>query len=195
MKIVRLHKRMVLTTLSIFIFFLISGVSCPKKCGTERWDVKTLSDNDTTRIEFNRVVPTTVNEQASLPAPEGRQTVRLKSETTVYSMNCYLMGYKKEKDNDIHLVVADLETGETMVAEIPSPDCQSVQKTSRYNSFIDLNNWFVQNIGNPTSKFKHFNKPIPVMITGVGFFDFLHGQTGMAVNGREIHPVLSMKIR
>jgi hypothetical protein len=27
-------------------------------------------------------------------------------------------------------------------------------------------------------------------IRGVGFFDFLHGQTGVAPNGIELHPVL-----
>ena len=27
-------------------------------------------------------------------------------------------------------------------------------------------------------------------ITGVAFFDFLHGQTGVAPNGIELHPVL-----
>src|SRR5207237_586375 len=33
---------------------------------------------------------------------------------------------------------------------------------------------------------------IPVQITGVGMFDFLHGQTGVAPNGIEIHPVLDI---
>jgi hypothetical protein len=28
-------------------------------------------------------------------------------------------------------------------------------------------------------------------VTGVAFFDFLHGQTGGAPNGIELHPVLS----
>jgi len=27
-------------------------------------------------------------------------------------------------------------------------------------------------------------------VTGVGFFDFLHGQTGVAPNGIELHPVI-----
>jgi hypothetical protein len=30
-----------------------------------------------------------------------------------------------------------------------------------------------------------------VTITGVGFWDILHGQTGVAPNGIELHPVLS----
>ncbi len=31
-------------------------------------------------------------------------------------------------------------------------------------------------------------------ITGVGFFDFLHGQTGVATNGIELHPVIGFTL-
>src|SRR6185369_3114548 len=34
---------------------------------------------------------------------------------------------------------------------------------------------------------------VPVQITGVGFFDFLHGQTGVAPNGIELHPILDIR--
>src|SRR5205823_1833356 len=33
---------------------------------------------------------------------------------------------------------------------------------------------------------------VPVQIIGVGMFDFLHGQTGVAPNGIELHPVLDI---
>jgi hypothetical protein len=33
---------------------------------------------------------------------------------------------------------------------------------------------------------------VPATLTGVGFFDFIHGQTGVAPNGFELHPVLSI---
>ena len=33
-----------------------------------------------------------------------------------------------------------------------------------------------------------------VTVTGVGFFDVLHGQTGVAPNGIELHPVLAINI-
>ena len=32
-----------------------------------------------------------------------------------------------------------------------------------------------------------------VRITGVGFFDYLHGQRGVAPNGIELHPVLDVE--
>lgn len=33
-----------------------------------------------------------------------------------------------------------------------------------------------------------------MVVTGVGFFDFLHGQTGAAPNGIELHPVLKIEL-
>ena len=36
-------------------------------------------------------------------------------------------------------------------------------------------------------------RKIRVHLTGVGFFDFRHGQSGVAPNGIELHPVLSMR--
>jgi hypothetical protein len=30
-------------------------------------------------------------------------------------------------------------------------------------------------------------------VTGVAFFDFLHGQTGAAPNGIELHPILRFR--
>ncbi len=30
-------------------------------------------------------------------------------------------------------------------------------------------------------------------VTGVGFFDLLHGQTGVAPNGVELHPLLNVQ--
>ena len=40
---------------------------------------------------------------------------------------------------------------------------------------------------------KHPN--IPVTVTGVGFFDPIHGQEGVALNGVELHPLLSVSFR
>jgi hypothetical protein len=42
-----------------------------------------------------------------------------------------------------------------------------------------------------TSSFQTAN--VPVTVTGVGFFDFLHGQTGVAPNGIELHAVLDVQ--
>lgn len=34
---------------------------------------------------------------------------------------------------------------------------------------------------------------IPVHVTGIGFFDFIHGQTGVAPNGVELHLVRAFR--
>ena len=41
----------------------------------------------------------------------------------------------------------------------------------------------------PTSSFKSLSGT--ATLTGVGFFDVIHGQTGVAPNGIELHPILS----
>jgi hypothetical protein len=33
---------------------------------------------------------------------------------------------------------------------------------------------------------------VPVMVTGLGFFDFAHGQRGVAPNAIELHPVIGI---
>ena len=46
--------------------------------------------------------------------------------------------------------------------------------------------------GLPTFKTKV--KPTDARITGVGFFDRVHGQTGVALsNGIELHPILKIE--
>jgi hypothetical protein len=43
----------------------------------------------------------------------------------------------------------------------------------------------------PSSDFKRLRGT--ATITGVGFFDYQHGQTGVAPNAIELHPVLGFK--
>ncbi|MFD9633204.1 hypothetical protein [Streptomyces violascens] len=43
----------------------------------------------------------------------------------------------------------------------------------------------------PTGSFQTAN--VPLTVTGVGFFGFEHGQTGVAPNGTELHSVLDIQ--
>lgn len=184
-----------LSTTTLLFFIHISSSLFAQDCGEKRWDVKTLSDFDTSLIDFKNVVETTVHQQCSIPKPKHECTFRIKLEDTVYALTCNIVAYKKQTDDkDIHIVIEDPKTGELMVAEVISSDCSSVKKTSRYLQIKNLDNWFVENIGKPSKEFTYLHKPILVHITGVGFFDTVHGQKGMASNGREIHPLLSMKL-
>ena len=187
------NKQLILAFIFIFMFCSFY-IAAGQNCGVERWTVKTLSDNDTLDIDFSKTYKSTVHEQVLMSAPSKKRE-RLESEKIVYSIKCFIIGYKRENnDKDIHIIIEDINTDETMVIEIPSYECFDIQRTSRYNLFKNLHNWFFENIGHPTSKFVYLKKHIAVTITGVGYFDFVHGQKGMAQNGREIHPVLSMKL-
>src|SRR5437667_7732399 len=75
-----------------------------------------------------------------------------------------------------------------MIAEIPAPSC--VGSGSVFTSGISNSRAEFDAKYTATTSFTTVN--IPVQIRGVGMFDFLHGQTGVAPNGIEIHPVLSI---
>jgi hypothetical protein len=100
--------------------------------------------------------------------------------------------YKLEADNDIHIVISAVnDASQTMVAEIVNAECPGIVNTSRYAVMSNLRKWF-DSTYHPTTSFTNTN--IRIRITGVGFFDFLHGQTGIPPNGREIHPILSFSL-
>jgi hypothetical protein len=182
--------------LKIIVFALIiitSQTNFAQNCGVERWDVKTLSDRDTSQIDFTAIIKSSVHEQIAIGHPPGKLKSRVGSERTAYSITCYIIGYKKEKDKDIHIIVKDSFTNDTMVIEITSPVCPAVQATSRYKQFKEVYAWFESNIGEPHGSFTYLPQPKLVCITGIGFWDHVHGQKGMAANGREIHPVLSVR--
>jgi hypothetical protein len=161
-------------------------------CGVERWAVKTCYDADTVNLDFTNIVQSSIAYQRSLPVPTlpSDNITRLAFEDTVYQLNCHLIEIKLESDQDIHCVISTIgNTAETMVAEVVNPECPNIVNTSRYNQFKILRDWIVSTY-NPTTSFKQIG--VDVQITGVGFYDFLHGQTGIPPNGREIHPILSM---
>ena len=161
-------------------------------CGVERWAVKTCYDADTVNVNFNNILPSSIAYQRSLPAPTlpGDNTTRLAVEDTVYSLDCNVVECKDESDQDIHLVISTIgNANETMVAEIVNPECPNIVNTSRYTIFKTLRDWFDATYS-PGSSFKTIN--VNMHVTGVGFFDFAHGQTGAAPNQREIHPILTM---
>jgi hypothetical protein len=108
-------------------------------------------------------------------------------ETTQWTLNATLTQYKSESDSDYHLILSDA-SGNTLIAEIPSPSC--VGGGSPFGPGIqNARNQFDAKY-TATSSFQTAN--VPVQIKGVGMFDFLHGQTGVAPNGIEIHAVLDI---
>ncbi len=184
----KLNRRNLSLTILIVFLFCLNIFS--QDCGKERWHIKTLSDADTLFVNFDTIRLSSIPEQINMPKPEGKPEARLASETSLYTIECYIVGFAEEKDRDIHIVIADINTDVTMVAEIVSPECSDVQTTSRYLLFKYIYDWFSDHIGIPKHSFIILDECKFVTITGIGFWDHIHGQKGMAGNGREIHPVL-----
>ncbi len=113
-------------------------------------------------------------------------------ETQVFRVPAVLVGLKEEDDRDIHLVIADLtDPSQTMIIEIPSSLCSGACASSHVAEFDQARATVVSTLGEPSARFKRVSRR--VVVTGVGFFDFLHGQTGVAPNGIELHPVLHLE--
>lgn len=103
------------------------------------------------------------------------------------TVNATLLEYKFEDDSDYHLVLQD-ENGNTMIAEIPNPGC--VGSGSPFTTGIASARMKFNAMFTASTSFQFAN--VPVQVTGVGMFDFMHGQTGVPPNGIEIHPVLDI---
>jgi len=158
-------------------------------CGVERWFVKTGMDGDARKVNTKAVVQTTIFHLRSLTPPgalPSRSRVR-PVETTVFSASAKLLRVKQEADSDYHLVLSDTG-GRTMIAEIPSPSC--VGSSPFLPSMRYVRSKFTTAY-HPTETWSRPN--VTVQVTGVGFFDFIHGQSGVAPNGIELHPVLAIR--
>jgi hypothetical protein len=181
-----------------------SQAGCGPTCGEERWAVKTLSDPDASTVDFTPVSQTLAG-LVALPAPTGSsETSRLNpTERTTFKVHARLVGYKIEfeprtnkGDHDFHIVIADIQDPtKTMVVEIPDPVCGGVCASVKLNDIKSVRSDFPTHFPSapPTSEFKTVQGNVEVDVTGVGFFDFAHGQTGLAPNCIELHPVLSLQ--
>jgi hypothetical protein len=189
-------KKLVFLIVLIFLIVLVQYHFFKKPCGVERWKVKILADADTSKINFSDTIITTVTAQGKLKPPKKiyKELTRRDDECYLLQLDCYIIQYKKEDDKDYHVVIKDLYNDNTMVSEIPSPvECGELKESGHYAEFGKVRTWFEQHIGVPTDRFKKCIPPVKVRMTGIGFFDFNHGQTGHAPNGREIHPVLKIE--
>ena len=174
-----------------------------------RWDVKTGADSEANNI--NRA-PTATDIATLIAAPTPKSwppaSRVAKWETTVWRLGITspvtLVGYAAETDKDYHLVLSDANN-RTMIVEIPDPtllaaanhfkgDIKAARQAfdakfgMQMQALMALAASQPQNVEPPMI----VHVSVPVRVTGIGFFDFIHGQDGVAPNGVELHPVLSL---
>lgn len=152
------------------------------ECGIERWPVKILADRDRAKVNLNPV-DTTVHELCSRDRPHRRYPYDRRvaqEELTTYRIRARLVRIRHERDSDLHLLLADpLSPSDRLIAEIPAPECAvgtGLEDTYRRARQAVL----------------AMTAGAVVEVTGVGFFDFMHEQRGIAPNGIELHPVLDI---
>lgn len=175
--------------LSLAAVALLAVSELHAACGVERWSVKTGTDPQASSVILGSYVSSTIYNfhqsvrPGSLPS-NGRVSPR---ETTQYRLSGTLTKYVREADSDYHLVIKD-SAGRTMIIELPASNCVGAGSPfgpgiSRARSQFDAR-------FTATTSMK--STSTPVTIKGVGFWDFIHGQTGVAPNGIEVHPVLDI---
>jgi hypothetical protein len=174
----------------------------------QRWSVKTGADPGAGNLVGQAPVATTIATLCALavPAvlpPDGRSQG---TEETVWELSATLTGYKHESDGDYHLVIAD-DQGNTMIAEIPDPAALApgsffaAQITAARQAFDEQ---FGLHEAAPAAAAEFTSAAVAPALTrvaesvtlqGLGFFDFAHGQDGVAPNAIELHPVISIEFQ
>jgi len=162
--------------------------TCGVYCGTERWSVKTLSDADRDKVQLapkEVTVGWLISQKRQARLPSDRRATPI--ETQTYKIRALLVGYKLQADQDFHVVISDVEdSSKTMIVEVPSPECAGACASGHAEEFRSARA-VIAALPEPVP-------PVIVVVTGVGFFDFSHGQTGAAPNGVELHPVLKIEL-
>jgi len=113
-------------------------------------------------------------------------------ETTTYRVRARLIEFKFEDDRDIHLVVGvPSAPKKTMIVEFPDPTCPGAKDSPKKARMASARSALIASCGKPPSASSGFRDLRgTATVTGVGFFDIPHGQTGVAPTAIELHPVL-----
>jgi hypothetical protein len=147
-------------------------------CGTDRAPVKNLLD----RPHLFAPSPATVEELLVLKPPAwSRRARRRQIERMVVTVDVDVFDIRTEEDGDLHVVIAT-PGGKGMIAEFPLAECTAgspfgEQMHDARATLLDL-------VRRPFKRLR---------LTGVIFFDKIHGQIGVAPNGVELHPVLKVE--
>ncbi len=198
-------------------FLLSVPLNAQAACGgEERWAVKMAADPGAAEIDLQNPIVTTIHDLVRLTRPTvpSDDVTRTAQERIVRIVDGRLVRYKKETgktgDSDFHLVISDetllyslggagsVASPHSVIAEIPDPLCvagrdSTVTTPSRFATQLDtVLARFTQQFPNTSSGWKDA-QGIPVRLTGVVFFDRPHNQVGRALNGLELHPLLSIE--
>jgi hypothetical protein len=153
--------------------------------------VKTGTDTQAAQVS-RAPIPASVAAMNLLPIPAGGPDSRHGIvERSTFAIEATLDGFQKEPDGDIHLGLR--QGASRMIVEIPNPGC--VPTSSPFHNGVKQSRArFLAAFPNGERSTTWVDVNRTVLVTGVGFFDFRHNQQGAALNGVELHPVLSFTV-
>jgi hypothetical protein len=140
-------------------------------CGTERWSIKTLKDHPS----LLPAKTTTIHYLVTRPAPASLPPTRLPFELHVFTVTAAVTYMRSEADGDIHIVLTS--GADHMIAESPNTGCTTGASGARRAQM--------------TAARAQVRLCAKAQVSGVAYFDFKHGQHGVAPNGIELHPILA----
>jgi hypothetical protein len=203
--------------LFLLILFL-AGTSAAQNCGgKERWGPKDGTDQQAPNIDLTNITPEAVTDLVTIHQPQlpgDNKTRIVPDETHLYRVQARLAKWKHETDGDYHLVLTDdtlnytdesahppvPPTGHSFIGEVPDTSCFSGSdgsfgsQTPFAGGITSARQAIDQRFPNADQSGKwNDGADAPVEITGIGFFDRPHRQTGRAPNNIEIHPILSIQ--
>ena len=159
-------------------------VHAARACGVERWRVKILADDDRGRVAWSAAETTSISALRQIPAPPPPYPATRRmapQEFTLYRVRAIVRQILPESDGDLHVVLADPDHPEaTLVTEIPDSACA-------------LGSGHEGDYAAALRALRAVPRYGLVELDGIGFFDYLHGQRGMAPNGFELHPVVAIR--
>ena len=97
-----------------------------ERCGAGRWAVRTLGDDELSRLDFTRVVQARVADLAAVRRPvvalpnDGRVGPL---ETTLFSVSARLLEARVTPEDEIQVAVADATGSATLVVVMPAAEC------------------------------------------------------------------------
>src|SRR6266540_2502689 len=163
-------------------------------CALNRPDVKSLRDPTAARIQFDAPIDTTISALNAIPpkcGPTGNRRVR-DEERRVYRIEGTITRVKRQRDHDIHVVLADTTNArDHLVVESDDPDVGK-NTASPYRDRLAAGRHMLDTLAGESFELEDLRGAV-VRVTGVGFFDFNHLQVGRSRSCIELHPILTIE--
>lgn len=163
------------------------------QCEQENWPVKRLADADAKFIDFvpqRATVADLIGRRRPFAEPSGSRRAD-EAELSTYRLTADLVFIQLKEDGDIHLVLADPATGQTMITEFIDIRCPGTERSLKKPEMLAARTALEAACGAATESARSLQGAITMV--GVGFWDTIHPERGAAPNGVELHPALSVE--